>query len=429
MNGFSIKLMNTNLQVLTAWVNNGMTECYNGTYAVPGTGWQMITLQNQFVYDGTNLLVEICYDNTSYTYYSFVYGTTLTTNMTQYYYTDLPSGSGCGFTYIIPTTTRPNFRFVEQPWVGNLTGTVTSCYNNAPINGATVTVGTLSTTTNAAGIYTLYNIPVGTKTANYTATGYLPKSYTVTINNTQTTTQNACLNPIPAYLSGIVTNASTGMPVIGAKIQAGTSITVFYRSDRRLYLKRLSYGYIHSNCLQTGIRQFNGWPFTFTQGSTLFQNFVLLENTNPATNVVATLNTSQTAVDITWGTPRGNYMLLYDDGIQENWTIWADPNNMNAVKFTPVGYPANITGGMINIGQLSNYPSGGSGLKLFKIAIYDATGPGGTPGTAIVPPFNYTPTAYGWNTFTMTPFTVTSGSFYIVMIQQGSPPNAAGLGD
>ena len=155
----------------------------------------------------------------------------------------------------------------------------------------------------------------------------------------------------------------------------------------------------------------------------------MLENVNPPTNVVATLNTAQTAVNIAWGFPKGNYELLYDDGTQENWTIWADPNNMNAVKFTPVGFPCTLNGGKINIGMMSNYPSGGSGLKLFKIAIYDATGAGGTPGTAIVPPFNYTPTAYGWNNFTLpTPLTITSGDFYIVMIQQGSPPNAAGLG-
>ena len=139
MSGFNIRLMNTAMTSITSWVNSGMTTCYTGSYAVPGNGWQMITLQNNFLYDGTNLLVEICYNNNFYTYYSFVYGSTAP-GMIYYYYTDLPSGDGCGFTANYSTTVRPNFRFVEQPYVGTLTGTVTSCYNNATLAGVLVSV-------------------------------------------------------------------------------------------------------------------------------------------------------------------------------------------------------------------------------------------------------------------------------------------------
>ena len=76
------------------------------------------------------------------------------------------------------------------------------------------------------------------------------------------------------------------------------------------------------------------------------------------TNVVAALNTGATAVDVTWGLPKGNYEQIFDDGIAENFTVWATAGNRNAVKFTPVGYPATVLGGKVNIGTVNNYPSG-----------------------------------------------------------------------
>ena len=65
MNGFNIRMMNTTASTITGYAA-GMTTVYSGTYTVPGTGWQMITLQTPFVWDGSNLLVEVCYDNTGY---------------------------------------------------------------------------------------------------------------------------------------------------------------------------------------------------------------------------------------------------------------------------------------------------------------------------------------------------------------------------
>ena len=130
----------------------------------------------------------------------------------------------------------------------------------------------------------------------------------------------------------------------------------------------------------------------------------------------------------------GNYEIIYDDGIQENFAIWEQTGNMNAVKFTPVGYPATVLGCKINIGTLSNYPSG-TGINPFvpfDMFIYDATGPGGTPGTQLAGPFTITPVAntYGWLDFPTlfgAGITVNSGSFYIVQKQGGSYPNAIGI--
>jgi hypothetical protein len=114
MNGFNIRLMNTSMTTISGWVTSGMTSCYSGTYSLPGPGWQQITLQTPFAYDGTNLLVEICYNNTSYTQYSFCTGSPSPGNIFSFW-NDLPSGGGCDFTSNNVLTDRPNIRLVVTP--------------------------------------------------------------------------------------------------------------------------------------------------------------------------------------------------------------------------------------------------------------------------------------------------------------------------
>ncbi|MCU0372981.1 MAG: hypothetical protein MUE56_07030, partial [Ignavibacteria bacterium] len=80
MNGFNVRFQHTTATSLTGFVASGWTTAYTGTYAVPGTGWQYITFTQPyaFTYNGTsNLLVEICYDNSSYTSYSTVNATSM----------------------------------------------------------------------------------------------------------------------------------------------------------------------------------------------------------------------------------------------------------------------------------------------------------------------------------------------------------------
>ncbi len=96
MNGFNLKLQNTSATTVTGFVNSGWVIGYTGTYTVPGTGWQYIDLQTPFYWDGAqNLLVEICYGNTSWTAASTV-NSTAATNMTWTYYQD--ASTGCTFT-------------------------------------------------------------------------------------------------------------------------------------------------------------------------------------------------------------------------------------------------------------------------------------------------------------------------------------------
>jgi len=74
MHNFQIKLKNTTQTSLDNWVTDGMTTVYSGDYQVSSWpyGWHMITLESPFYYDTTNLLVEICFDNDSYTNNTYV---------------------------------------------------------------------------------------------------------------------------------------------------------------------------------------------------------------------------------------------------------------------------------------------------------------------------------------------------------------------
>jgi len=106
MSGFTVKMQLTSATSLTGWVTSGWTTCYSGTYTVPGTGMQYIDMQSPLQYAGTgNLLVEICYDNSSYTSYSPVYATS-NAGKTWGYYTD--NSSGCTMTGGATQSLRPN---------------------------------------------------------------------------------------------------------------------------------------------------------------------------------------------------------------------------------------------------------------------------------------------------------------------------------
>ncbi len=105
MNGFNVKMQNTTATTLTGFTSTGWTTVYSGTYYVHGTGWQWINLQTPFVYNGTNLLIEICFDNTTYTSNSTV-ASSIAPNMTYHYHVD--GGAGCTMTGTNSVTSRPN---------------------------------------------------------------------------------------------------------------------------------------------------------------------------------------------------------------------------------------------------------------------------------------------------------------------------------
>ena len=97
---FTIKMYNTNLNSFLNFIesSNWNTVYYSPSFIIPGTGWQTIQMTNPISYAlGENLLIEICYNNSSYSNNSIIYASSTSGD---YFgrYGDLPTASGCGYT-------------------------------------------------------------------------------------------------------------------------------------------------------------------------------------------------------------------------------------------------------------------------------------------------------------------------------------------
>jgi hypothetical protein len=226
---------------------------------------------------------------------------------------------------------------------------------------------------------------------------------------------------------GVVTGSSNGSPVIGAKISLNGQVA--YSTFGGVYSLAISpAGTFPVSCSKPGFQNYTSNPVVLQPGITSILNIVLDEKLNSPIGVQAYLDTVNQIVPVSWSPPSGDYEILYDDGIQDNFTVWSFGGNMNAVKFSPSGYPLTVSGGSVYVGTAANYPSGSNPLVPFQIQIFDAGGSGGTPGISIAGPFSVTPTALGWVEFSFpAPVSINTGPFFMVMIQGGNAPNASGI--
>lgn len=294
---------------------------------------------------------------------------------------------------------------------------------------------TNGTTWNSAGSFNRYNAVAGwkLKTQNLPAGALGQANLYVAFKFTSAYGNNCHLDnthvigipiPPPAQIHGLVTNANTGLPIIGAKVSTPDT-TVYIKLDGT-YGFPVNAGTFTVSCMKTGYVDMSQ-SITVPGGGNPAVNFAMLENTPQPGAVFAALNTAQNAVNINWGLPSSSYEIIYDDGTAENYTSWNVAGNINALKFTPLNqYPVNVIGGSVYVGD-GSYPSGAN-LQSFSMGVYDDDGALGYPNTELAT-VEVTPTAYGWVNFTFaSPITLTSGSFYLGMIQGGNYPNCLAIG-
>ncbi len=427
MNGFSVKMGHTSLTSLSAGFVNGLTAYYTSPYAVPGTGWRDITLESPFVWNGSsNVIVEICYANIAYTANSPVYATTVT-GKTAGHYDD--SQTECSTTTFNAPANRPNIRFgVPSMSQGALMGYVRDAVTMLPVAGAVVVCGTRRDTSRADGFYIIYNLPAGMVNVSAIAAGYSSTSVSQSISAGAATQSDILLTPGPK-VGGVITDASTGVPIIGATITiAGTTYTMSVSGGMYLTPPLSLLGTQTFEIEKTGYDPYAG-VISFVPGITTTLNAALLPTAYPPGPMIAALNgTPGTSVNLSWSAPLGMYQLIDDDGLQDSLAVWDSAGNLNAVRFTPLGWPAKVSGGKVNLGQATNYPSNAPPLTPFTMLVYLADGPIGLPGTPADSTM-VTPTGFGWNSFAFAaPVTIQSGSFYLAMKQGGIPPHAAGTG-
>ncbi|MFN8298744.1 MAG: gliding motility-associated C-terminal domain-containing protein [Chitinophagales bacterium] len=114
-NAFTIKMGGTNLNSLPTNYVGGLTQVVNPNAYTTTLGWNTHTLDIPYLWDGfSNLIVEVCYDNSAWTGYDNVeYSTTTFTNSVLWQAADLGTASGCtGLNAPAQYATRPNLRMI-----------------------------------------------------------------------------------------------------------------------------------------------------------------------------------------------------------------------------------------------------------------------------------------------------------------------------
>jgi subtilisin family serine protease len=126
MNNLQVRIQQTDSTSLNGFVTTGTWQTvYFGTYTVADTGIQELVFQTPYNYPAAaNLIVEICFDDTSYSEPSTIYSTT---NPGKTWEQHGDNDTGCSFTAGATSPSRPNLCFHMVPWEG-----IQSNQNNIP---------------------------------------------------------------------------------------------------------------------------------------------------------------------------------------------------------------------------------------------------------------------------------------------------------
>ena len=114
LENFEIKMGETNQSSLTTWVN-GLTTVYSVANFTEVTGWNNHVFSSQFVWNGAdNIIIETCFNNSSWTDNAIVNQSTTTYNSTLYYNGD--NATVCTSPSFINTSAqRPNMQLSVIP--------------------------------------------------------------------------------------------------------------------------------------------------------------------------------------------------------------------------------------------------------------------------------------------------------------------------
>jgi hypothetical protein len=109
-NNFTIKMGCTNLTTISGSYTPNLLTVLSPTSYSTVNGWNLHALTTSYEWDGiSNLIVEICYDNTAYTAADAVQYTT--TPFNSVVYRNVDNSAGCNLTSPTTSTERPNTRF------------------------------------------------------------------------------------------------------------------------------------------------------------------------------------------------------------------------------------------------------------------------------------------------------------------------------
>ena len=132
MNNFSIKIKQTTTSTLSGFETGGFTTVYSGAHSISSAGWNTFNFNTPIIWDGTsNILIDICFDNTSFTTNTSVKSSTASGKV---WHKHNDGAAGCTFNTGSGVTYRPNIKFIVSSPSSNDFSVVGI---NAPVNGAT----------------------------------------------------------------------------------------------------------------------------------------------------------------------------------------------------------------------------------------------------------------------------------------------------
>ncbi|KZE68815.1 peptidase S8 [Fictibacillus phosphorivorans] len=255
------------------------------------------------------------------------------------------------------------------------------------------------------GSYSLMHA-AGTYTVKAEAYGFRSSVQTVNLAPDGTARANFTLEEIPrGTLSGTIINERTGEPVAGA--------TVMLMEDAAI-------APVQTN--EDGSYEIDAYEGEYT--------LKVLAPSYYGQELSVTISGGETTQQNIELKPFIGYPgeIGYDDGTAENARAWNAAGNAWAVKMSLAegNEKAAVTGGLFRFWDTEWPRPGGTA---FQVAVYDASGPDGTPGNKLAGPFDATALRNGqWTHVDLSQHGImVEGDFYMVYIQTFANPNTPGL--
>jgi hypothetical protein len=322
MNAFTIRMKHTataDYSTSASWDASGWTTVYASTQTVSSTGWNTFNLTTPFVYNGTsNLMVDICFNNSSYTSNGACSYSTTATPRAIWYQTDSAFGdprtwSGLSVPLNI-TTSLPNMRFA-----GTGTTQITAV-TPASTGGFTIGAwtGSISTRLGGSSVFFAADDPATgisgySNAITFSSSGALALTFLGTLTEGNGTVANGGTLTLPAAPGSAVTvslnNANTAQMTLPATVtvpagQTSVSIPVTIINDsiiegpQSIAVTAVAPGYTRVTA-NASIADNDGGTFTLTtpasvaEGSSSF-NATLNASVTSSVAVTVSLSSSDT---------------------------------------------------------------------------------------------------------------------------------------
>jgi thermitase len=237
------------------------------------------------------------------------------------------------------------------PSTGSITGKVNDAENGSPVVGATVSDGARTTTTDALGEYVITDVKPGAYQVVASKEDYQSSSLMVDVLSGTSAVADFSLSPIivPGSITGAVTDAEDGAPVIGATISDGTRTTTT-DSSGKYTIAGVPQGSYEVTAGKQGYESMT-YSVTVISGVSSVVNFSLNQRA-PVTNImwvdsIGFVNNGKnlfievSVVTASGGLSGAEVSLNLECNNGEIWNFSGTTNNVGSVKFklgkAPVG--------------------------------------------------------------------------------------------